>query len=532
MIIEVAAAAFAITLLVYSRALWCGFINLDDPFYITNNPLLKSLDGESLLRLFAAPHLGAWLPLTYLSFAIDHFFWGLNPFGYHLTNILLHAANVVLVVCLADKLFGSQPGLRVEKTPYPAILLFAGLVWGLHPLRIESVAWAAGRKDVLNGLFMLGALLAYLRYCELQDAAAGRSRRIISYLAALVLFSCSLLAKQSTVTFPFILLLLDWYPLRRLLKGRAVTVMLEKLPFLAISLLITLVTIHFAMVEKELISMKEMPLYARFFISGNAVFEYCRLTLYPVGITPYFVLPKPLPYSYLVKSAAVVIATVAALWKLPGRKASAVVWFCFVISLVPMLAFVHAGDDIGMAARYTYLASIAPSIAAAGGLALLYNRLGGKGKYLAAAAAAILLVSVAMTQKLIAVWHDTGTFWSRVIEIEPVGRAYGDRGVFYLINGRSEDAVEDFNAAINIAVGTGQQSVYNLYAFRGVGLSDIGRYAEAVADFDRAIAIYPHPTYFQQRGIALRALGRAKEAENDFLRAGPNPPPIDWFERK
>jgi len=534
-VFTVAGLAALLCFLVYSRALWCGFINLDDPFYITNNPLIKSLDGESLFSIFTVPHLGAWLPLTYLSFAIDHFFWGLNPFGYHLTNVLLHAVNAALVVLLADRLcrdrFLAAVPHQENRYHYPVMLLLAALFFSIHPLRVEAVAWAAGRKDVLNGLFTLGALLAYLRYCELQDATAGRSRRIVSYLSALALFCCSLLAKQGSVTLPVILLLLDWYPLNRLQKGRAMAVVAEKVPFFAVAVLITLLTIYFAMAENELISMKEMPFYVRVLVSGNAIFEYCRLTLYPTGITPYFVLPKPLPYGYLVKAAVVVVATAAALHSLPGRKAGAVIWLCFVISLAPMLAFVHAGDDIAMAARYTYLASIAPSIAAAGALAMLYSRLAVMKRYLASAVAVFLIFSVVMTERQIAVWQDTGTFWSRVIEIEPVGRAYGDRGVFYLINGRSADAVEDFSSAIAIAVNAGLKSVYNLYAFRGVGLSDIGRYADAVVDFDRAIGIYPHPTYFQQRGVALKALGRAAEAENDFRRAGPNPPPIDWFEK-
>ena len=201
-----------------------------------------------------------------------------------------------------------------------------------------------------------------------------------------------------------------------------------------------------------------------------------------------------------------------------------------------MLAFVHAGDDIAMAARYTYLPAIPAGIAAAAGLIHLATRSRAAGRRFGAivvlAVVLFLAGNVAMTLRLIRVWKDTATFWTRVIEIEPVGRAYGDRGVFLLISGRSAAAVDDFTAAIGIAVNAGVKSVYNLYAFRGVALSDIGRHAEAVADFDRAIAIYPHRTYFQLRGAALRAMGRTAEAAADFRTAGPNPPPIDWFERE
>jgi len=541
-VIMVGMIVAAATMLVYLGSLSCGFINLDDPYYISNNALIRSLDGEHLLGVFTVPHLGNWLPLTYLSFAIDYHFWGDNPGGYHLTNIILHAANAALVVLLAsalcrDKLLAACIPVERSRWVYPLMLLLAGLLFALHPLRVESVAWAAARKDTLNGLFTLSSLLAYLRFVRLKAAGEKRFKWLGAYLLSLVLFTCSLLAKQVSVTIPVILLLLDWYPLARLQRKKFMAVSAEKIPFFAISLLITLLVIFIAAEEKILISTKDMPIYVRVLVSGNAVFEYCRLSLFPVGISPYFVLPKPLPYGYLVKTAAVAALSLFLLWRAPRRPAAAATWFAFVILLAPMLAFLHAGDDIALAARYTYLPATALSIAAAAGLMLLAERLIAAGRRLSAA---LLLGSVTLclgvgtgiTLKLIKVWQDTGTFWSRVIEIEPVGRAYGDRGVFYLINGRSAEAADDFSAAIDIAVSTGLTSVYNLYAFRGVAFSDIGRHAESVADFDRAIGMFPHPTYFQQRGLALKALGREIEAEDDFRRAGPNPPLIDWFERK
>lgn len=551
----VGVTAGIVTLLVYLGSLSCGFINLDDPFYITNNPLIKSLDFAAVRRIFTEVHLGAWLPLTYVSFAVDYHFWGDNPTGYHLTNILLHAANTFLVVLLADRLIKGGRGLRVEGREgsvegegfstlngssqrssvysYPLMLLLAGLLWGLHPLRVESVAWAAERKDVLNGFFTLAAILVYLSYTKRKDAGAGWQGFLPFYSLALALFVLSLLAKQVSVTLPVILLLLDWYPLGRLKKGRLTPLVVEKIPFFAVALLITLVTIHFTV--ETLSSMRDLPFYVRVLISGNAIFEYCRLTLFPVGIGPYFVLPKPLPYGYLVKAAVVAAVT---LFLLRGRTrwpAAAATWFAFVILLSPMLAFVQTGDDIAMAARYTYLPAVAPCIAAAAAVVLLAGRLQLRGRSclsvtLLAVVAGFIVLNVAVTLKLVKVWQDTGSFWSRVIEIEPVGRAYGDRGVYYLINGRSAAAVADFSAAIDIAAKAGVRSIFNLYAFRGVALSDTGRFAEAVADFDRAIALYPHQTYFQQRGAALKGLGRAAEAEEDFRRAGPSPPPIDWFE--
>jgi len=529
--------AAILTLLVYAGSLSCGFINLDDPYYITGNPLIKSIDFDSLRRIFTESHLGAWLPLTYLSFALDHAVWGLNPAGYHLTNTLLHAANAVLVVLLADRLcrerFAAAATAAHPNWLYPGMLILAGLLFSLHPLRVESVVWASARKDVLNGFFTLAAILAYVSHVRRKEAGEGAGCRG-PYLLSVMFFVFSLLAKQVSVTLPVVLLLLDWYPLKRFSQGRGVPLLMEKVPYFIISGAITAATVFFAASQSMLVSMQEMPLLARLVVSGNAIFEYCRFSLFPVGISPYFVLPKPVPYGYFVKSAVVAVMTVAFVRSIPRRPGAAVTWLVFVVLLSPTLSLVHSGDDIAMAARYTYLPSIAPAIALSMALMLLVGRLRENGRAplsaaLLACAASLLVAGSMVTLRLVPVWKDTGSFWSRVIEIEPAGRAYADRGVFYLINDRSADAVADFNTAIGIAAGSGMKTVYNLYAFRGVAMSDTGRFAEAVADFDRAIELHAHPTYFHLRATALMALGKTAEAAEDFRRAGPNPPPIDWF---
>ena len=148
---------------------------------------------------------------------------------------------------------------------------------------------------------------------------------------------------------------------------------------------------------------------------------------------------------------------------------------------------------------------------------------------LAVAALVVLLVWYAgMTGRLIDVWHDTGTLWSRVIDISPMGRAYADRGVFYLTTGKSGAAIDDFSAALGIAAAAGMP-MHNLLAFRGVALEDTGRFEEAINDLTAAIGELPHPTYYYHRGLALKGVGKVREAGEDFALAGPNPPPIDWF---
>ena len=210
----IALAAGLICLLVYLRALSCGFVNLDDPYFILNNEAIRRLDGKLLAWAFGQPGFDLWIPLTWLSLAVDYRFWGLNPLGYHLTNILLHAANTVLVVLIADRLcrirFGEVWGAAGRPYLYPGMLLLAGLLFGIHPLRVESVAWVTERKDVLNGLLSLGSVLLYLRYVQRKEAGQGGSG---AYLCSLFLFALSLMAKSVSVVLPAVLLVADWYPL-------------------------------------------------------------------------------------------------------------------------------------------------------------------------------------------------------------------------------------------------------------------------------------------------------------------------------
>lgn len=522
-----------VTVLLYLRSLSCGFINLDDPFYITNNPLIKDLSAATVARIFTEAHLGTWLPLTYVSFAFDYRLWGDNPTGYHLTNSLLHGANAYLMVLIIDRLLRRrEPGSRITTWQYSLIVTLGALVWGVHPLRVESVAWVAERKDVLNGFFTLAAVVAYLTYARRKDCGDGSP--LLPYLTALGFFVLSLLAKQVSVTLPAILLLLDWYPLRRHHQVRVLRLLLEKLPFMAIAAAVTAMAIYFAAAQKLFISLQDIPLTVRAVVSGHALYQYWRLSVFPTGISPYFVLPKPLPFDYLVKSTVVAVVSVVLIRYRARTPAITATWFAFVILVSPMLAFVQAGDDIALAARYTYLAAIPFSIGLTGVMLSVAEKghTGGYRLWPALGFVAVVLFiigNMAISWRLIGVWRDTGTFWSRVITIQPVGRAYGDRGVFYLISGKASEAVEDFTAAIAIAQARELKTIYNLYAFRGLALSDMGRYSEAIVDFDRAIAIFPHPTYFQLRGAAQQAMGRSVDAARDFRRAGPNPPAIDWF---
>lgn len=538
-----AAAAALICLLVYVRALSCGFILLDDPSYVLENAGIRHLDLNLISSAFTEKFADDyWIPLTWISLALDYHFWGLDPFGYHLTNILLHAANTGLVVLVAARIVRREPEpaegsesagkWRTHPFWYPAMLLLAGLLWGIHPLRVESVAWVTERKDVLNGVFAWGSILCYLLYAQNKARAVAKPCITGYYLLSLVFFACSLMAKPVSVVIPAMLLVADWYPLGRLRRGKYRQVFLEKLPYLLLSVAasaaIILIKSH---QQGQLISLQDLPLWLRFVVSGNAIFEYIRLHLWPVGIVPFYLLPKQIPYLFAVKAVAAFLVSClcVAVWrKKPWITAT---WASFVIPLLPVLAFFYNGVDIAYSARFTYLPSLVPSIVAAALTGELFSRifLAWRRAVLVGLIALLLLFYGYMSQRLIGVWDNPETFWSRVIDIKPVGRAFEARGYYLYTQGRYDDAIEDFSKAIYIASNRGLKTIYNLYAHRGEALRSAERYGEAVDDFTMAIMMRPEPNYYFHRGISFGAMGKLKEAEEDLIRAGEATGPLEWY---
>lgn len=524
---RVAVLAAVVTLLLNIRALFCGFSPTDDHLYVVNNELIRHLDGDLLRWAFAPPPFDFWQPLTWISLAVDHAVWGLNPFGYHLTNILLHALNTLLVTLIADRVMGHLPALARRlasvRSLYPLTLLLAGLLFGMHPLRVESVVWITERKDVLNGAFTLGALLCYLGYAASQSAGDGKCYTRW-YPLSLVLFALSLLVKPVSVVLPVILLALDLYPLERWRRVGGGRLLLEKVPFLCLATVIALLTLYFGARNQILKPYDFFTPWQRLVVSGNGIFEYLRLLLVPVGISPLKLLPKPIPPAYTLKSIAVFLLLLCSLGAAGKRRWIPVIWTCFLLPLLPVLAIFQNGDQ-AFAARYTYLPSIAPAIAVAVMAGDAYAR--GRGganraisRMIPLLGVACLLFYGAMTIHLTRVWDDPETYWTRVLTIDPVAKAYFSRGEYYVEQGRYGEAVSDYTQAINVADGDFKRYLYNLYAFRGEALRFLGRNEEAVRDLTTAIGMSPHRLYYLSRGKALEALGKVREAEGDFRMAG------------
>lgn len=538
----VAIIAGLICFLVYLRALSCGFVNWDDGEYIYDNPIIRTLNKELFVTAFTSSPLNFWIPLTWISFAFDYHFWGLNPVGYHLTNIILHAVNAGVVLLIANRLWSQWQWLKdhdqgqmieAKSYPYLMMLLFTALLWAVHPARVESVVWATERKDVLNGLFTFSSILFYLRYIEKKEAVLAKKAAYRDYFISLLLFLFSLMSKPTSVLLPFMLLVIDWYPLGRLHKSSNASVYLEKVPYLLLGAAVSAVTIFLNEQINAYIPLSFFPVSARVVVIGNSLFEYFRLMVNPLGILPYHHLPLRIPQIYIIKTIAAAFFIGFFLYAGRKRRWLAVSIIAFIIPLLPVLQFFPNGFQPELCLRYTYLPSLFPCIIMSGMVMAWLHKADGKNINIITVKMALplLLIFYAVVTNIhTGDWKNSGTFWTTVIENKPFDRAYYYRALYYV------DSVKDYSAAINDYTTCLQMfaedknpEIFNLYAFRGEALGKAGRYSEAVKDFDTAISLFPNRIYHYYRGYALIELGRIKEAEQDLLRAGSAQGPLRWI---
>src|SRR5436853_897881 len=350
-----------VTVAAFLPALQNQFVNWDDAANFLDNPHYRGLGWSQLRWMWSAFHKGHWIPLTWMTLGLDYLLWGMNPFGYHLTSLVLHAANAIVFYFVAFRILGlALPDAGDRGRAGLALAAgFAALLFALHPLRVESVAWATERRDVLSGLFYLLTILAYLRACERAERARGW------YWGAVGLFACALLSKSMTVSLPVVLLILDVYPLRRLggpigwWSERARRVYLEKIPFVLLAggasaiAFLALFQIH------NMVGLDQLSLPGRLAISAYNLSFYLWKTVLPLNLSPLYELrgvnawAPPFLLGYGVVLAITALA-LALLRRVPGLAAT---WLAYVIILLPVLGIFQNGPQIA-ADRYTYLACL------------------------------------------------------------------------------------------------------------------------------------------------------------------------------
>lgn len=469
-----------VTAAVFGPSLRYGFTDWDDPINFLDNPYYRGLGWPQLRWMLTANLMGHWIPVSWLTLGADYAVWGMNPFGYHLTNLLWHAASTVLFWLVAARLLAlampaASPVMRGLGTA------IATLFFSIHPLRVESVVWITERRDLTSGFFFLLAVLSYLE-AHARPASPRAGWRLVS-LGATVL---ALGSKAIVMGLPLVLVILDVYPLRRLgpsprdwLDARSRPVWLEKIPFVVIAAAAAAVALQ---VQRTTGYLTSEPLGVRLAITTHNVWFHVWKTFVPVDLSPVYELPRSLSllqWPYLL-SGLTVIAITGALWFFRHRwPAGLAAWAVYLIMLAPVIGIVHTGYHLG-ADRNTYVSCMGFAVLV-GALVVMIGEAWRRTTLRAPIAVVALILcviwilSLGMAARMqTAVWRDAETLWRYAVEIDPAC------------------AVCQHNLAVN------------------VGLR--GDYTESLAAFERAFALRPDRTEFRvSYGQLLMHIGRGAD---------------------
>lgn len=507
------ALVFALSLVAFLPALRQGFVLGDDDYNLILNPRWRGLSAEHLRWMWTTFYLGHWQPLTWMSFGLEHELWGgVHARGMHAVNLTLHACSALLVLLLFERLLNAALGERARTHPQAVrwAAVAGALLWAVHPLRVESVVWATERRDLLSGLFLIAAVLAWLR------RASGRGRGWLA--ASLGLYTLSLTSKAWGMTLPAVLLLLDVYPLRRLQTagggwkglGRLAR---EKLPFLPLALGTAALAAAAQSGDGAAIALEAHGLLARCAQAAYGVLFYPWKTIAPAELSTLYLLEQPLDPTrpmYLACAGGVLVL-VALLWAQRKRApAYAAAFSAYVLLVSPVLGFLQSGAQ-KVADRYSYLALLPLCALAAGGLCTLFAQPRKRGAALAASAAGVAtLIGLSWRQTL--VWRDSVTLWARAAELEPLNYvAQLNLAAALRQEGRRQEARE--RARLSIAANAGKVNTYARFYVGLLWLED-GEFERALQAWKEALAVDPAdvttltvaPRELAQRGRAAEGL--------------------------
>lgn len=503
----VGAGLFVITLALYWPATNFSFVNIDDQAYVYENPeVLKGLSWDGIKWAAMSVVGGNWHPVTMWSHMADCSLYHLVAGGHHLTNILLHSANAVLLWMLLRRMTGLF---------WPTVLVAALFAW--HPLNVESVAWVSERKNVLSTLFFILTIWAY------QDYAERRSHAGFYYAFSLILFALGLAAKSMLVTLPCLLLLLDFWPLRRISLEQNVgewirqkqtwLLVLEKIPFLILSVADALVTY---VVQKEsgaVTSLAIVPLEYRLLNVPVAYVTYLAKTIWPLNLSAFYPFPETLHVGAAVASLIFVAALSFMAWRWRNKFPWLFVgWFWFFGTLVPVIGLVQVGGQ-ALADRYAYLPLIGIFLAVACGLNACLLARPQLRSALVAVVAIFLGFILILTGRQLQSWQNGVTLFAQAAAVDPENSvAQNMLGRSLAASGCSKDAIEHFAAAVRLHPDlVGYQ--YDL----GYELIRAGRFAEAESALAAASSQIPeNPMLHNTRGVALMLNHETTEAQKEF----------------
>lgn len=528
----VAAFVAALTFVVFSPALKYEFVNWDDNIYVYENPHLKPPTLENISPLLIRPYFRSWTPIAFLSHALDVKVWQLNPFGHHLSSLLLHSLNAGLVfwvgVFLIEAFKRKGAHKKDDSETFTSSVIsgavVAALLFSLHPLRAESVAWVSDRKDLLCAFFMLLMCLVYLSRREAKNSSRG------GYVMLLFLYMLALGSKSIAMMLPVVLILLDVLIFERKVRQS----LLEMIPFFLLAVGAGLIA-RFAAPElgKDFIVGDKTLLQLMAFPFTSALF-YIEKFFFPAGLSPVYHTNTYLPSqgSILLIAAPVAILLVTALAVYSWRKGQSywlAAWGMFLLFVAPTFFGLLSGIQ-PVADRYTYFASIGLCVLVGGGIEKVFRPMSreifsARSRVVLAVCVAILSLLSYITMQQIKIWKDPMTLWSYVIPRAPFPLAFNNLGMIQVERGMFEEAILSFESALTLKPSYGE-ALGNL----GITYNKMGQNDKAIESYLKAIEVQPDHldsyinlgTEYLSRNLpelAITTYGRALVYDSTFAAA-------------
>jgi protein O-mannosyl-transferase len=505
------------------------FIFYDDPGYVTGNPHVQAgLTGENIQWAMSSTVGGNWHPLTWLSHMLDCQWFGLNPRGHHLTSLLFHAVNTILIFLVLEGMTGAR-----------GRSFFVAAMFGLHPTHVESVAWVSERKDVLSTLFWMLTLWAYARYAQGRSRAEGRgpgaesgNRALVSrplgaakrsedgstfdYCLALLFFALGLMSKPMLVTLPFVLLLLDFWPLNRFQINGPVKLVAEKVPFYLFSAAVCIITIPAQKAAAGVRTMADFPLMVRL---ENIPVSYCRYLgklFWPVNLPFFYPHPGHWPPVAVLGAALLLLGIFICAWMTRHDHPYFLVGWCwFVGTLVPVIGLLQVGFQ-SMANRYTYVPFIGIFLALAWGAQALTQHWRHRFFVLFTLATAAILICIPVTRVQIGYWKDSEILFQYAsVVIKNNWEAHARLGLVLSKEGRLNEAISQYREALRLKPDDADAHYDLANALYRKGLWD-----EAISEYREDLKLSPDdPEGHNNLGAVLFRKGNVNEAINQFQEA-------------
>ncbi len=506
-LLTVSFALTIVTALVYYQVHGFDFINLDDDLYVTRNQMVqRGMTWANLLWAFTSFNnlAGFWHPVTWLSHMTDVSIYGMNAGGHHLTSLFIH---IICSLLLLNLLFRTTGEFWRSA--------FVAAMFALHPLRVESVAWVAERKDVLSAFFWFTSLIFYSEY-----VSGGRKR---SYAFALLAFALGLMSKPMTVTLPVAMLAMDYWPLNRYqnLTGskeqwRTLGVLIkEKIPFFVLSAILGIITIYTQNMAEATKLTYNSSLFLRMENALTSYMGYILKTFWPYNLAIYYPYPLFIPlWKPLLYLAALAFCSYVFWRKRSNHPYLLMGWLWFLLTLVPVIGLIQAGNQ-AMADRFSYIPGTGLFIMVAWGIPAFAARMPKVAPLVPVIAGVALASATLLTYRQLGFWKDSITVLERATKVTDRNTiAYHNLGVAYATKGETDKAIGEYRKALSISPGYADAH-YNL----ALALESKGRLADAADEYNRCLAINTRDTYARYRlALALQNMGEFNEALSEYHR--------------